>query len=589
LPREKLPVVINNLKFLLTSDIPLAAALYELDICGYYKSVKYNRLRGFLSLDWTDPSRLETNFHPLTNPCIQFVTKKLNVRCLWKVGLKDQIIDKFLSRFIKVGFQNKFPFRNQFIWDITSNFIKQSIPYPIPPYRDKVEERLSRVHKIVCDVLIVGAGISGLACASELSKAKAKVVVVDADSMVGGYCRYYTNTYKYVNELQEELKNQDVSILLNTVFEGVLEDAAIGYNYINHDIYLFNYKYLVLACGSRFLPAVFENNDLPRIMLASATIKLMNQYGIKPGSKGIVIGANPWGFRVASELKSKGIDVTIIDKVGEDIVKRRYPREVVHEDVEIIYNARILKAIGKGGVKEAILEVDGDRIKIGANFISMASYMSPAVELAGQLKLKIGFHVTLGGFIPLHNWIGQSTNPNVYIVGNLGGVLPEYVNIQLSRAVGLSIASNLGLRVDEKLIDEYIDVATDTLRKNYPEVYISMQSLVDCYNKGVDLNYFDESPTWHGGSEHKQFICYCLDITTSDIRSLLSTLHTVNIELLKRHSGLCTGRCQGKHCLANAVMIISEITGKNPTEVGVPRQRFPILPLDFASIGGLEA
>ena len=42
------------------------------------------------------------------------------------------------------------------------------------------------------DVIIIGAGIGGLVCGCYLSRKGAKVLVIEKNSEVGGYCRSFT-------------------------------------------------------------------------------------------------------------------------------------------------------------------------------------------------------------------------------------------------------------------------------------------------------------------------------------------------------------------------------------------------------------
>jgi len=44
-------------------------------------------------------------------------------------------------------------------------------------------------------------------------------------------------------------------------------------------------------------PAVFRNNDLPGIMLASAAQRLIYRYAVKPMQRGVVLTANSDGYR----------------------------------------------------------------------------------------------------------------------------------------------------------------------------------------------------------------------------------------------------------------------------------------------------
>lgn len=597
MPQKKIAVLINGRKRLLIPDIPLSASLYEANIYGYYKSIKYHRIRGFLSLDWTEPSRIYTNLHPASNPSLLNTDSSLIIDYIEKIGFKDRIIG-LISKYLRVGFQNKFPFNNIYLWQVFSRLIKKTLPHPKPRFIIDKSRMKKRIYNVNCDVLVVGGGISGLAVAIECAKVGAKTILINGEDKIGGHLTYI-NTYlpalrrssmDLINGLHKEALTNNVKILNKLILEGFLEDSTIGYNYETKEIYLFNYKSMILATGARFIPTIFENNDLPKVYLGSACLRLNNLYNIRPGSKGLVIGINYWGLSIAENLSRNNIEVTVVDKIKEKEYNYtfKYPLDVRDSKINIIFNANVIRAEGRHSVNKVVLDVEGEKVKMNVDFIAMASIRSPSIELAGQLRLKMGFHIDLGGFIPLHDWYGKTNIENIYIAGELGGVIPEDAVLYLSKAVGLSSCQDLGLKVDLGLVDDYINLAKEILKAQYPRLFEALDTLIKNYSKNRVTCYFNNAITWHMGKEYKQFICPCLDITVSDIKLALNDLGKTNIEYIKRYSGIGTGRCQGKYCILNTIIILSEITKEKPINIGLPRFRFPVVPLDFSCFEGVD-
>ena len=66
---------------------------------------------------------------------------------------------------------------------------------------------------------------------------------------------------------------------------------------------------MLVAAGCFEQPAVFRNNDLPGVMLASAAQRLIHLYAVKPFDRAIVLAANRDGYRAALDLHHAGVVV----------------------------------------------------------------------------------------------------------------------------------------------------------------------------------------------------------------------------------------------------------------------------------------
>jgi sarcosine oxidase, subunit alpha len=69
---------------------------------------------------------------------------------------------------------------------------------------------------------------------------------------------------------------------------------------------------VVLATGACEQPAVFGNNDLPGVMLATAAQRLVHQFAVRPFSRGVVLTANGDGYRAALDLQRAGVEIAAV-------------------------------------------------------------------------------------------------------------------------------------------------------------------------------------------------------------------------------------------------------------------------------------
>ena len=69
---------------------------------------------------------------------------------------------------------------------------------------------------------------------------------------------------------------------------------------------------VVVATGAFEQPAVFRNNDLPGIMLASAAQRLMHRYAVQPASARVVLDGERRWLRRALDLLDAGVEVAAV-------------------------------------------------------------------------------------------------------------------------------------------------------------------------------------------------------------------------------------------------------------------------------------
>jgi bacterioferritin-associated ferredoxin len=80
----------------------------------------------------------------------------------------------------------------------------------------------------------------------------------------------------------------------------------------------------------------------------------------------------------------------------------------------------------------------------------------------------------------------------------------------------------------------------------------------------------------------KSFICLCEDVTVEELRSAIRRGY-VDIEDLKRITGIGTGPCQGKQCLHIFREILAEETGTRVESVPLTTLRPPSIPTSFGA------
>lgn len=508
------------------------------------RSFKYHRPRGILSLANHDINALMQNGQKLNERAdvtpLETGMSLSAVNTVGGVNGDRASVINFFSSFLPVGFYYKafhtkrlFPFWERMIRSITGlGELDISTPHIRTPKRYDF-----------CDVLVVGAGPSGLAAALAAAEAGADVVVVDENARAGGSIGYQLGG---VNAEADLLQSVEVHPLIR-IYTGTV---AVGY-YADHWVGLVDClrlskmraKAVIIASGAYEQPAVFHNNDLPGVMLASAAQRLIYRYAVKPMHRAVVLVANQDGYRAALDLVKHGVSVMAVVDLRQNWIANALTQALQARDIPIysghgIYEARRNPA--GDGISSAVicpLSNNGTPTEsIACDGIVMSVGWAPAANLLYQAGTKMRFDDQLQQFIP------EMLPTGVFACGRVNGVFQFEQKLLDGRRAGLEAAAYLKLRerVDIKIVSE-------------PESPSHPWPIIE-HPAGENFVDFDE------------------DLQLQDFLNAAQEGFD-NIELLKRYTTVGMGPSQGKHSNMNALRILAWITGKSPGEVGTTTAR----------------
>ena len=164
-----------------------------------------------------------------------------------------------------------------------------------------------------CDVLVVGSGPAGLSAAIAAAEQGLRVLLVEEQAQLGGTLCFQLAGEPEARALRRRLLNRARSL---PTLEIRTSTVAAGY-YADHWVALIDAvrltklraRSVVVATGCHEQPAVFRNNDLPGVMLASAAQRLVHQFAVRPCRAAVVLAANSEGYRAALDLVEAGTKV----------------------------------------------------------------------------------------------------------------------------------------------------------------------------------------------------------------------------------------------------------------------------------------
>ena len=415
-----------------------------------------------------------------------------------------------------------------------------------------------------CDVLIIGAGPSGLAAAIAAAKAGASVVVVDENARPGGSGAYQLGASKERAQevaalLAKAEANNNIRILSATYAAGYYKDHWVPLVSASRMVKM-RAKSVIVASGAFEQPAVFRNNDLPGVMLASAAQRLIHRYGVKPLENPLLLVANADGYRAALDLAAAGSKVAAVVDLRPTHKATELEKQVKAAGIPIHAASAVLEAVSGAGGKSVVAARIGAFTNGEADFSSpqeipcdgilMSVGWAPAANLLYQAGTQMRYDKGLEQFVP------EQLPEGVFACGKVNGAHDFAARLQDGERAGNRAAAHVGFAANSASIT----VPAEAEAPSHPWPIVN-------HPKGKTFVDFDE------------------DLQFKDIANAVQEGFD-NIELLKRYSTGGMGPSQGKHSNMNILRALAKLTGKTPGEVGTTTARPMYHPTPMSILAG---
>ncbi len=568
----------------------LASALIANNVHLVGRSFKYHRPRGIMTSGSEEPNaivQLNPNSN-ITEPNARATEIEIyegleasSQNCWPSVNFDIGGINNFLAPLFPAGFYYKTFMWPKSFWKKYEFFIRHSAGLGKSPTTKDPDIYDHR--NIYCDVLVVGAGISGILAAKNAAKNNFKTLLLDEKNELGGSTIYETNEYNKINNnLASEWLKKEINELKNIKNLEIKTRTSVAayhqYNYllarenltdhldkkdkknkIRQRLLKIRAKKVILATGALERPLIFNNNDRPGIMLSSAIKKYSNFYGVACGTKNIFFTNNDSAYESALSLYNKGIkveaiidirensDAKIIKKINDAGIKIYWSHTIVDtRGYKRLSGVSIMKLSNDG------TSVTGSKISISGDCLGIAGGWTPAIHLYTQSGSKLTFDEDRKIFIP------KTDTKEQISVGSCGG------DFELDE-----IITNLNYKLKNFLNINKTDFEGITLENDH-----------ETSKRNIWLLPSDQTI-----GKTKPFVDYQNDATAKDIKLALREGFR-SIEHVKRYTTTGMGTDQGKLGNMHALGIIADIAGVKMGELGTTTFRPPYTPLTFGTIVG---
>jgi sarcosine oxidase subunit alpha len=301
-------------------------------------------------------------------------------------------------------------------------------------------------------------------------------------------------------------------------------------------------KRAVLAAGATERPIAFGNNDRPGIMLAGAVRTYVNRYGVTPGQRVAVLTNNDDGWRTASDLAAKGVEVRAV------IDTRDAPAVCDVPGARHIRGAGVVDTAGRKALRRITL-TDGQMIDVDC--LAVSGGWNPAVHLTCHQQGRPVWRDDISAFVP-----GRDLPQGMVVAGAANGQLTLAAALDEGRKAANAQIKELGFTPS---------------RKAAPKAEDEAQSC---------------APKWHIPSgKTRAWVDLQNDVTVKDIKQSHAEGFR-SVEHLKRYTTTGMATDQGKTSNIAALAIMAECTGKTIPQTGTTIFRPPYTPIPIGALAG---
>ena len=322
---------------------------------------------------------------------------------------------------------------------------------------------------IETDLLIIGAGPAGLSAAAQASDAGANVLLLERSHVPGGQLLKQTHMFfgsenQYasyrgfdISDILLDKLGTTVKLKLNSTVLAAYDDGIWAAE-IDGKYAKVKPKAVIVATGAGEKSLPFPGNDLPGICGAGAIQTLMNQYGIKPAQRVVMLGAGNIGLIVSYQLLQAGVEVLAVaegsPKIGGYLV---HASKLARMGVPILTSHTVKRADGGNKLESVTLwEIDskwqgiaGTEKVYPADALCIAIGLSPLSELLWQAGCKMQFVSVLGGYVPYRDENMRTSIKNIFIAGDVGGIEEASAAMVAGKLSGLCAAAQLGFDIQD--------------------------------------------------------------------------------------------------------------------------------------------
>jgi len=414
------------------------------------------------------------------------------------------------------------------------------------------------------DVLVVGAGVAGLAAAHTLGSCGLRVILAEQDVLLAAAALLDPRWLSWREAMCAALARlatvqrltrttvlgaygQGVFGALETISENRANSAGL-----RERLRIVRVKRALFATGALERLIAFSGNDVPGVTLAGAAHRYLTRYGVAVGRRPAFFVNNDEAYEAVRALTEAGVACAgVIDARMNSLAADRARALGI-----AVYAGAVVEGVARRAAVRAvrIRFSGGGRRELEADSVLISGGYSPVSSLASQLGAELRWHERIAAFVP------EPTIPAAQVAGAARGVFGLAAAARDGERAALAIASELGRAPrDAVALPEFPPDAQTT-----PLV-----------------------PLWEVTGRGKAFVDLQNDVTAADVR-LAAREGYEHVEHMKRYTTHSMATDQGRIGGLLGSAVLAQTRGIGLPEVGQPKPRPFATPVPFAALAGGE-
>ena len=539
----------------------LASALLANNDIIIARSFKYHRPRGVMAAGLEEPNALftigkgESEQPNAVGPALELLEGlRAKSQNAWPGPRLDfRAVNEWFSPIFAAGFYYKTfigPFKKS--WMFYEPFIRKAAGLGKTFYAADAARHDTR--NGFCDVLIIGSGPAGLSAAAIAAQSGLRVTLAEQDFEFGGQLLASTDpaAETWRSETLARLSGlENIRLLSRATVEGIYDGNHAIIHCDGKILESLRARTIIFATGAVERPLVFEDNDRPGVMLASALRSLAARHAVVPKSSAVILTNNNSAYDTAAELSAHGVAVTIVD-LRRDIDGAMLAHAAAHH-IAVFPETGIAEVDGRPDVRAVTLS-GRHSLTMPCDVLGMSGGWNPLVHLTAHGGIRPKYDTSIAAFVP------GGFAPTHFAAGACMGKFTTAEAISTGEAAARAALATLR-----------------STRKIAPAMLPTLAS----------EQSYAVTPVWNAarGKGAKAFVDFQNDVTAKDIAQAHDEGYA-NVEHLKRYTTLGMGTDQGKTSNINALAMMADLRAMTMDEVGTTTFRPPFVPLTVGALVG---